>query len=148
MTGHDAVREQEIAETRQIRSIARQVARIAQDRQRRLDLTLLALGVFTGGSLWVAILRNFEPMAVWLGAIASTAVALQAGYSRLRNYLKLSLEALLIQEKTTDLLIRYTKNPLMPRSEYRAEMKKLEDAASKLRDGSGFRGMVNPRDDA
>ena len=97
MTGHDAVREQEIAETRQIRSIARQVARIAQDRQRRLDLTLLALGVFTGGSLWVAILRNFEPMAVWLGAIASTAVALQAGYSRLRNYLKLSLEALLIQ---------------------------------------------------
>jgi hypothetical protein len=144
METQDTVRDQDLAETKQIRSIARQVARIAQDRQRRLDMAVLLLGVFTGGSLWVAILRNFQQEAVWIGAVASTLVALLAGYSRIRNYLKLSLEALLLQEKATDLLIKYTKNPNIARADYRAEMKKLEDAGSKLRDGSGFREQVDP----
>src|SRR2546423_14900341 len=95
----DRVRDQEISETKQIRAVVRQISRIAQDRQRRIDTVMLLLGVLTGGSLWVAIITQFQAEGVWIGAIASTLLALLGGYSKIRNYVKLSLEALALQDK-------------------------------------------------
>jgi hypothetical protein len=139
----DKVREQELEETKMCRKTARYISRVAQERLLRLELISLGLTILASGSLYVALLKQFPQAMVWLGAILSTLSALVGGYVRLRGYLKTTYEATSLQDKLTELLIKYTKAPDMPRGEFRAEQKKLEEECAKLEGRSGIHMPTN-----
>jgi hypothetical protein len=137
----DRVRDQEIQETRTCRNIARRVSETAHKRLFRLELLSLALTVLASCSLFVALWKQFPQTMVWVAAILSTLSALIGGYLRFRGYLKITFEATSLQDKLTDLLIKYSKSPDMPRGDYRAEQKKLEAECEKLQTRSGIRAQ-------
>jgi len=138
MTG-DKVRQQELDETRQKRDVARYVFGESLARLRRLETLTLILTVLTTGSLWATLTKQFPEPILWIGALLSTGSALVTGWVKQRNYSQVAIEAGTLQTKLTDLLIKYTKSPEMPREEYRVEHKKLEDECDKLERKTGIR---------
>jgi hypothetical protein len=149
MAGEDIPSEKPLGNTVTLQEALDQASSLAVDviknvatyqiQNNRVEICILAISALTTGSLWVLLLRHFEPAAAWIGAILSTLTLALSAYQRLEIGPKRILEEANRQQEQMEELVKNLHGAkIFDADDFLDSYKPLRGAATRLK----FKGRL------